>query len=91
MGRHTPRTAADDVRTAQDALAQAQRALHDLQSHLDRIASNPGDAAALVRAASRNAGIVRSELDQVSTGLRGVKKVVDPDTDDGETQLRVVS
>jgi len=92
MGRYTPRTTADDVRAAQDALAKAQRALHDLQAHLERITAHPDDAAGIVRAATRNAGIVRSELDQVGAGLRAVKTVVDPEKDDEEpAQLRVVS
>ena len=92
MGRHTPRTAADDLRDAQNALVKAQRALHDLQSHLDRITTNPDDAAGIVRAATRNASIVRSELEQVGAGLRGVKATVDPEQDDDEqAQLRSVS
>jgi hypothetical protein len=83
MGRHIPRTTADELTTAQDALAKAQRALHDLQSHLDRITTNPGDAAALVPAARRNAGIALSELDQASAAVRAAGRL------DG--QLRSVS
>lgn len=92
MGRHIPRTAADELQDAQNALAKAQRALHDLQSHLGRIATNPDDAPGIARAASRNAAIVSSELDQVGAGLRAVKSAAAPNADDEEpAQLKVVS
>lgn len=92
MGRHIPRTTADELRDAQAALVKAKRALHDLQSHLDRIVANPGDAPGIVRSANRNASILRSELDQAGAGLRLVKEAVDPEPEEAEpAQLKSVS
>lgn len=70
MGRHIPRTAADERKAAQDALAAAERALRDLRSHLDRIIANPEGAAGKARAARHNADIVAASLETAGKAVQ---------------------
>jgi hypothetical protein len=62
MGKHEPRTAADETAAAVAALADARKALRDLRSHLDRIVANPEGTAGNARSALRNVDIVAASL-----------------------------
>lgn len=70
MGRHIPRTAADEVKDAQRAIDDAFAELTNLHGHLAALATDPASQQAVSRQAQRSARIVDSLLEQASDRLR---------------------
>lgn len=75
MGRHIPRTAADERQAAQEALAAAEHALRDLRSHLDTIIANPEGADGKARAARRNSDIIAASLEAAGEAVRASGRI----------------
>jgi hypothetical protein len=70
MGKHEPRTAAEDLADALAALAVARDALRETLGHVDRIIQSPADPVGVAHQARRNARIAVASLDEAEQHLR---------------------
>lgn len=70
MGKHEPRTAAEDLADALDALAVARDALRETLGHVELIIQSPADPAGVAHQARRTARIAIASLDEAGERLR---------------------
>ena len=70
MGKHEPRTAAEDLADALDALAVSRDALRETLGHIDRIIQSPADPVGVAHQARRTARIAAASLDEAGAHMR---------------------